>query len=536
MGTAHQVIEAHRGEILRLWLDGVRDAPIARSLSSSEIMGVLPDFVTSLGNGTLAGAVHLEDEQQVMIEHHVASRLRQGSSLNEMLTEFAVLGRCITWFLDREPEVSRPSAAEAARVLVELHLTCLGIMKLFNENMLEDEQTMKLHLRRLRELDEPGRPAGPIARQSLEVIVEALGANAAVLRLFHGESNELVRCVSVGDAGEAVEDHLRAVLGDDLHGDAITKSDVDLIKLEVSEQLVRCGIRSLLGVRLSSHHSLRGVLYVGLRARRAFTAAEVRLLESLGDALTVQLDHADLFATLVTRGADSVAEGGMRDRFVGLVVHDLSGPLAAARARAVALLDCDRDPSQVAAAAGTIIDELDRAGELVQSLLAAQQVRAGHPLPMTIERCDLASLARSTAAELGLVYGARFAVDADPVVPGMWSPDLLRRALWNLAENAIRFGAAGEPVLIQVRRQRGAAELSVHNHGPALGRHEQTELFRPFAPPRCGRGDPPGLGLGLTLVWGCAEAHGGTVRVDSRPGHGTTFTLAIPDDSRPYAI
>jgi signal transduction histidine kinase len=54
--------------------------------------------------------------------------------------------------------------------------------------------------------------------------------------------------------------------------------------------------------------------------------------------------------------------------------------------------------------------------------------------------------------------------------------------------------------------------------------------------PRAGHGHPAGWGLGLTLVWGCAEAHGGRVDVVSLPGQGTTFKLILPYDARPYAV
>jgi signal transduction histidine kinase len=491
----------------------------------------------------LQGAAQLEGEQQALIERHVASRLRHGSTLSDMLTEFAVLGRCITWFLDREPEASRPSAAEAARVLSELHLTCLGVRKIFSDNMLEDEQTMKRHVRRLHELDGaridgPGGATEDVAGQSLELIVRALDADTGALRLFHGSSNERVLFASVGDAGEALEDYLRSLdpaglAGAAPDGEAVTMADVDLLNLEGSQRLRRVGIRSLLGVRLAAHHAMRGVICVGLRERRAFTSSEVRLLESLGEALTVQLDHAELSAALRTRANEATSEGRLRERFVSLLAHDLTGPLAAARSRAVALLD--RASPHAAATVDELIADLDRVGEMVHSLLDARHIRAGRRIPMAIERCDLAALVRSTAAELRLVHGDRFAVQVDRGVSGMWCADQLRRALWNLAENAIRFGAAGAPVLIQVRRRADGVEMSVHNHGGALSREEQAELFAPFAPPRASQGDPPGWGLGLTLVWGCAEAHGGEVTVVSEPGQGTTITLAIPEDARPYA-
>jgi signal transduction histidine kinase len=101
--------------------------------------------------------------------------------------------------------------------------------------------------------------------------------------------------------------------------------------------------------------------------------------------------------------------------------------------------------------------------------------------------------------------------------------------------NGMRFGTEGAPLIVSVKRRAEGAELTIHNHGPALSEGEKEELFRPFSLPHSGRGDPPGWGMGLTLVWGCAEAHGGRVDVASTPGNGTTVKLVIPYDSRPYA-
>ena len=80
-----------------------------------------------------------------------------------------------------------------------------------------------------------------------------------------------------------------------------------------------------------------------------------------------------------------------------------------------------------------------------------------------------------------------------------------------------------------------AADLSVHNEGPAISREDQAQLVKPFSLPRSGRGTPRGWGLGLTLVWGCVEAHGGRLEIESEPSKGTTFKLTLPFDARPYA-
>jgi signal transduction histidine kinase len=172
---------------------------------------------------------------------------------------------------------------------------------------------------------------------------------------------------------------------------------------------------------------------------------------------------------------------------------------------------------------------------MVAVLVDAHRVRAGHRIPINVQDCDLSSLARQTVDDLRASHGDRFVLDADPVVRGMWSADQLRRTIWNLAMNGINFGTDGAPLIVSVKNGDDGAELAVHNDGPALSEGDRQELFRPFSLPRAGSGDPPGWGLGLTLVWGCAEAHGGRVDVASTPGKGTTVKLVIPYDSRPYA-
>jgi signal transduction histidine kinase len=90
--------------------------------------------------------------------------------------------------------------------------------------------------------------------------------------------------------------------------------------------------------------------------------------------------------------------------------------------------------------------------------------------------------------------------------------------------------------VLGVRRTGTGVALRVHNEGAPIPAEQQARLFAPFAQIESavvGR-STRGWGLGLTLVRGCAEAHGGTVRVESDAESGTTFTIELPLDSRPY--
>lgn len=120
------------------------------------------------------------------------------------------------------------------------------------------------------------------------------------------------------------------------------------------------------------------------------------------------------------------------------------------------------------------------------------------------------------------------------LIHGIWSEDELYRALWNLVTNAVKYGAPDQPITIGVRRIDDRARLTVHNVGAPIPPADQAHIFDPYARgPSADAGRGAGWGLGLTLVRGVAEAHGGTVSVASERDAGTTFTIDVPLDARP---
>ena len=135
---------------------------------------------------------------------------------------------------------------------------------------------------------------------------------------------------------------------------------------------------------------------------------------------------------------------------------------------------------------------------------------AGERLPLRLDTCDLGAIAREVVQELTEVHGQRFTPRIEEGVRGVWGADDLRRALWNLATNAQKYGAPDEPITLTVQRLPEGARASVHNFGPAISPEDQKHLFEPFfrASSMQAQG-PRGWGLGLSLVQACAQAHGG---------------------------
>jgi signal transduction histidine kinase len=168
---------------------------------------------------------------------------------------------------------------------------------------------------------------------------------------------------------------------------------------------------------------------------------------------------------------------------------------------------------------------LDHADAMIQSLLDVASIRAGKTLPLAFRPCDLAVEVRAIVAESRM--RARVEIVAKDPVVGKWSIAGIRRALDNLIANAVKYGEPDAPIVVRLERRGEHAHLSVHNDGAPIPEASRAKIFEPFE--RAGAPDDvAGWGLGLSLVRAIAEAHGGTISLESAPRAGTTFTLDLP--------
>ncbi len=548
MLTAAKFIEAHQAEILRRWFDEASRAASARGLDGPEFGNIMPKYVSALaGAGPNIGGFPLDRRKH--IESHLASRIRQGFSVEEIVDELLLLGRCVQGVSDAEVAAdAKIDPADLERLSAELNRAAAAVSDMFRKHMAEDEQSEKRYARLLRGLARAALQEGAVPlraklNEALALIMEGVGANSAALLLYRPASQDLVSVATCGL--EEMEEYVVGLAPSSLAGqvastdDATAVDDVATTQLAVPETLRRSGIHSLLGIRLPAHHTLMGVLYVGLCERRPFTAREKRRLEALGEQLTLHLDNAALFAALREKVDALESEKVLRERFVSLLAHDLRGPLSAAKMAASLLTRSPDGGAPEGLEEHTweyvkrIDRNLDRMERMVRDLLDVSRIHAGERLPLQLADCDLAAVAREIIAELTPIHGARFVLTGDDRVVGVWAQDELRRSLWNLAVNAVKYGAVGKPITVHVATHGDQASLSVHNEGVPIPAEEQERLFDAFVRARANDG-ASGWGLGLALVRGVAEAHGGHVTLKSDPETGTTFTLELPLDARGY--
>lgn len=538
MGTIAQFIHQNQQTIIEGWLRDARETASAQGLAHAALENLMPRLLSTFAEHLETRSEEAATRRRALLHSHLSTRLRQGYDLAEIVSELVALGRSITQAWTDGPG-DRPAIADLELVHDELHVSIADATVIFRHHMLEDEQSEKRALRRIQAiaseaLHDPVRPLRDRLRDVLEVIMGAMGAQCAAFLGFSVSKQELVLVACAGT--EALEPYASSISTPSFctevatSEDPTTLYDTQVTALEIPDHLRHDGIHSLLGVRLPLHGDLLGVMYVGTDAKRDFTPRELRRIQTLAERMSVHLEHSRLFAELADKVDALRAEKAMRERFVSVLVHDLRAPLATARLAADALAQ-DTNGHDRRGLAPKIAHSLDRADRMIRDLLDANCIRAGEPLRLYCERGEMVAIVDEVAAEARAMYGDRFIVDARSRIPGAWSHDELYRALWNLVANAVKYGHRQRPIMMSVVHDKSRVRVSVHNEGAPIPADELGHIFDPYVRSRS-TAERGGWGLGLTLVRGCAEAHGGSVEVVSTADAGTVFTIVLPLDCR----
>lgn len=218
-------------------------------------------------------------------------------------------------------------------------------------------------------------------------------------------------------------------------------------------------------------------------------------------------------------------------RFTADASHELRTPLAVVRSIGEAAVAERRSPGEYEESIGSILEEIDRMSRLVDTLLRLSHGDAG-TIRLSREPVDLGLLARDIASSLGILAEERkqsiaFEITADVVA----SVDrlILREALVNVLDNAIKYGPAGGTILIRVGRHDGHALLVIADDGPGVPPlHRQRIFDRFFRIDEARARDHGGAGLGLAIAKWAVEMHGGEITVDERASGGSEFRIVLP--------
>ncbi len=204
------------------------------------------------------------------------------------------------------------------------------------------------------------------------------------------------------------------------------------------------------------------------------------------------------------------------------VSHDLRTPLATMRASVDGLAHADVGPDDREALVGALAESTDRLEGLIDDLLDLSRVEAGllQPVAREVSLEEVLPLAVSGHAP-GTVE-----LELDERAPLVRTdPGLLGRVVANLVSNAVRH-SPDHPVRVLARADERELEVLVIDRGPGVPAERRRRMFEPFQ--RLDDTGPGGLGLGLAVARGLAEAIGGTLVADDTPGGGLTMTLTVP--------
>jgi two-component system sensor histidine kinase ChvG len=233
-------------------------------------------------------------------------------------------------------------------------------------------------------------------------------------------------------------------------------------------------------------------------------------IEELGESFAAMKDRLDARLRYISDFAADVA-------------HEFKSPLTSIRGAAELLGEGAADEPEARARFLRNIElDVARLDRLVSRLLELSRIEASREVMTPVDLPALLARVIDRASSPDQPILLRYEA---PVQSLRVREMDLETALLNLLDNAVRFSPQGQPVEVEVTARPGLLTLSVRDHGPGISPANLPKIFDRFFTTDAER---DGTGLGLAIVDTVVEAHGGTLRVDSPPGEGATFTVSLP--------
>ncbi len=316
-----------------------------------------------------------------------------------------------------------------------------------------------------------------------------------------------------------------------------------LVRVAMSEEALRAEWRQLaLGLLFGLPVALAiaglGGHWLARRALRPLDRmarhAERLTADNLAERLPVENpdDELGLLARVFNVSLGRIEESfAQLRRFTADVSHELRTPLTAIRSVGEVGLGDHPSEQGYREIIGSILEEADRLTVLVDTLLSLSRADAGE-VPLHREDLDLLVLARDVTAHLGVLAEEKAqSLAAEGSEPVVVAADrlVLRQALVNVVDNAIKYSPQGSRIRVLVSGDAATGRLDVIDQGPGIPPAHRERIFERFYRIDKGRSrEQGGAGLGLSLAQWAVTAHGGRIDVDSHEGAGSTFRISLP--------
>jgi signal transduction histidine kinase len=357
-----------------------------------------------------------------------------------------------------------------------------------------------------------------------EDLRDRLGRRADVLEAVNRAARALGSSLDERDAIAAFKRELRSMIAFDrlqieLTGDADSGGHHDG---EGGEAVIA-------PLTLGDH--VLGTLTVARDAGPSFTLEEVEMLMLLASQVAAAVENIRAYEAERSAAEELRRLSALRADFVSMVSHELRAPMASVIGCAQTLNRRWRELTQEQRESflGLIESETSRLSDLVGDVLDTSRIEAG-TFSYAFGEVDLDELVRETAAVVSLGQDEiRVTTHVAPALPRVHGDrERLRQLLWNLLANAVKYTVTGDEVEVAAASEDGVVAVSVRDHGPGIPPESQRLIFEKFGRVSQDGLSKPGAGLGLFIARSIAEAHGGTLDVESDAGAGATFTVRLP--------
>lgn len=273
---------------------------------------------------------------------------------------------------------------------------------------------------------------------------------------------------------------------------------------------------------------------------KAPKSSPISELRSLADAMGYMARHMqehaqDLEAMVAQRTKElesavtSIEQTVLDQRhFIAMLSHEVRSPLAVINTAGQLLALRSKDIPAQEALAQRILRGSARLSYFFDNCLTQDRIDSQNFAlePVDVDVAEMVMWVAENGGQLSTEHTVQQQVQADlPALHG--DPVLLRVMLMNLLSNAFKYAPAGTTVLLRVTREAGRCRLSVEDEGPGIQPDEQQKVFEKYRRGRTAEGKP-GAGLGLALVKGIVELHGGTIALQSRSPTGMCFVIELP--------
>jgi PAS domain S-box-containing protein len=498
-----------------------------------------------LGKGYLE-QVHPDDRVKVTLEWHRVVGTGDNFDINSRIRRFDGVYR---WFKTRAVPLRDPAGR---------------ILKWFGSNTdIEDfvvaERKLKVQLERMHLLDRTTHTIGSHQepRKVFEVVLQSLdenlGVDFACLCTYQAEPELLhVVCVSahstqlgkqMGIVEQAQIDVDENGLGRCVRGELVYEPDMGAATLSFTARLAAQGLRSMVAAPLIVEDEVFGVLIVAKKAADSFSSDDCEFLRQLSSHVALAAHQARLYGALQEayqdlRQTQQTVMQQERLRSLGQIAsgiaHDINNALSPAALYTQSMLAYETNLSDRSREQLTVIQRaIDDVARTVQRMRAFYLPRS---LELTLTPVDLnqvlmqvIDLTRVRWSNIPLERGVVVHVESDlaPDLPQiLGAENELRDALTNLLLNAVDALPDGGTITLSTRLDMRDSDVVVEVRDTGVGMSETTRsrCLEPFFTTKGERG----TGLGLPMVFGVAQRHGGDLEIDSELGKGTTMRLIFP--------